>query len=156
MLIIEYFPLFVINDYINFIDRMWPETELNCCCRRPLMLEILNISCLKFWDEAWWFLSLRVFGLLSSSLLLFPQRLRPICPTAFFRCFLHLYPVMANGIRTGDPCGFNKGRSWKFRVGSRVWQTPEEDRRTYRPKCYGNNNKNEDNSQKTLNDKNIS
>ena len=31
-------------------------------------------SCLNFWDEAWWFLSLRVFGLLSSSLLLFLQR----------------------------------------------------------------------------------
>ena len=28
-------------------------------------------SCLNFWDEAYWFLSLRVFGLLSSSL--FPQ-----------------------------------------------------------------------------------
>ena len=33
-----------------------------------------NNSCLNFWDKAWWFLSLRVFGLLSSSLLLFPQR----------------------------------------------------------------------------------
>ena len=32
--------------------------------------------CLKFWDEAGWFLSLRVFGLLSSSLLLFPKRCR--------------------------------------------------------------------------------
>ena len=31
-----------------------------------------GISCLNFWDEAW-FLSLRVFGLLSSSSLLFPQ-----------------------------------------------------------------------------------
>ena len=40
---------------------------------------------------------------------------------------------MANGIRTGDPRGFNKGRSSKFREGSRVRQTPEEDRRTYRP-----------------------
>ena len=30
-------------------------------------------SYLNFWDEAWWFLSLKVFGLLSSSLLLFPQ-----------------------------------------------------------------------------------
>ena len=29
---------------------------------------------MNFWDEAWWFLSLRVFGLVSSSLLLFPQR----------------------------------------------------------------------------------
>ena len=58
---------------------------------------------------------------------------------------------MANGIRTGNPCGFNKGHSLKFRVGSRVQQTPEEGWRTYRPKCCGNNDKDED---KTLNDKN--
>ena len=32
------------------------------------------VGCLNFWDEAWWFLSLKVFGLLSSSLFLFPQR----------------------------------------------------------------------------------
>ena len=61
---------------------------------------------------------------------------------------------MANGIRTGDPRGFNKGRSSKFRKGSRVWQTPEEGWRTYRTKCSGNNNKDEDNSLKTLNDNN--
>ena len=53
---------------------------------------------------------------------------------------------MANGIRTGDPRGFNKGPSSKFREGTRVQQTPEEGR------C-GNNNKDEDNSPKTLNDK---
>ena len=41
---------------------------------------------------------------------------------------------MANRIRTGDPRGFNKGRSSKFREGARVRQTPEEGRRTYRPK----------------------
>ena len=62
---------------------------------------------------------------------------------------------MANGIRTGDPSGVNNGRSSKFRVGSRVRQTPEEDRRTYRPKRSGNNNKDADNSPKTINDKNI-
>ena len=61
---------------------------------------------------------------------------------------------MANGIRTGNPCGFNKGRSLKFREGSQVRQTPEEGRRTYRPKCCGNNYKDEDNNPKTLNDKN--
>ena len=61
---------------------------------------------------------------------------------------------MANGIRTGDPCGFNRVVVSKFRVGSRVRQTPEEGLRTYRPKRRGNNNKNEDNSPKTLNDKN--
>ena len=33
----------------------------------------IYISCVNFWEEAWWFLSLRVFGLLSSSLLLFPR-----------------------------------------------------------------------------------
>ena len=36
----------------------------------------------------------------------------------------------------------------------RFRQTPEEGRRTYRPKRCGNNNKNEDNSPKTLKDKN--
>ena len=33
-----------------------------------------EVSCLNFWDEACWFLSLRFCGLLSSSLLLFTQR----------------------------------------------------------------------------------
>ena len=58
---------------------------------------------------------------------------------------------MANRIRTGDPRGFNKGCSSKFREGSRVRQTPEEGQRTYQLKRCGNNDK--DNSPKTLNDK---
>ena len=37
---------------------------------------------------------------------------------------------MANGIKTGDPRGFNKGCSSKFHVGSQLQQTPEEGRRT--------------------------
>ena len=49
--------------------------------------------------------------------------------------------------------GFNKGPSSKFREDSQVRQTPKEGRRTYRPKCWGNNNKDEDNCPKTLNDK---
>ena len=60
---------------------------------------------------------------------------------------------MANGIRTGDPRGFNKGRSSKFREGSRVRQTREEGRGTYWPKRCANNN--EDDSLKNLNDKNL-
>ena len=63
---------------------------------------------------------------------------------------------MANEIRTGDPRGFNKGRSSKSCEGSRVRQTPEEGRMTYRPKRCGNNNNDEDNSPKTLNDKKTS
>ena len=57
---------------------------------------------------------------------------------------------MANGIRTGDPRGFNKRRSSKFRDGYRVRQTPEEGQKTYLPKRSGNNNKDEDNSPKPL------
>ena len=57
---------------------------------------------------------------------------------------------MANGIRTGDP----RVRSSKFRVGSRVRQALEQGRRTYQPKRCRNNNKDEDNSPKTPNDKN--
>ena len=74
------------------------------------------------------FLSLRIFGLLSSSLL-FPQRfgwyvLRP-----------------SSGVcRTRD--------------SSRNFELREEVRRTYQPKHCGNNNKDEDNSPKILNDKN--
>ena len=60
---------------------------------------------------------------------------------------------MANGIRTGDLHVFNKGHSSNFCVGSRVRQTPEKGRRTYQPKRCGNN-KDGDNSPKTLNDKN--
>ena len=57
---------------------------------------------------------------------------------------------MSNRIRTGDPYGFNKGRSSKFHEGSQVRQTPEEGRRTYWPKRFGNNNKKEENSPKPL------
>ena len=65
-----------------------------------------------------------------------------------------MYLVLANKIRTSDPRGFNKGCSLKFHVGSRVRQTPEEGQRAYWLKHCGNNNKDEDNSPKTLNDKN--
>ena len=62
---------------------------------------------------------------------------------------------MVNGIRIGEPRGLNKGRGSKFRVMSRVRQeTPKEGRRTYRLKRCEYNNKDEDNSPKTLNDKN--
>ena len=44
----------------------------------------------------------------------------------------------------------------KFHEGSGVRQTPEEGRRTYQPKRHGNNNKDEDNSPKTLNEGSIS
>ena len=60
---------------------------------------------------------------------------------------------MVNGIGASDPWGLNKGRSLKIRVGSRVWpEAPEEGLRTYRRKRYGDNNKGDDNSPKTLND----
>ena len=57
---------------------------------------------------------------------------------------------MANGIKTSDPCG----SSSKFFEDYRVWEIPEEGRRAYQQKRCGNNNKDEDNSPKTLNDKN--
>ena len=61
---------------------------------------------------------------------------------------------MVEGIRASKPCGLNKGHGSKFRVGSQVRQeTPEEGQRTYQLKCCDYNNKDEDNSPKTLNDK---
>ena len=58
---------------------------------------------------------------------------------------------MVNGIRKGDLCGFNKRRSSKFRVNSRVRQTPEEGWRIYPPERCGNNYKDEEDSPKILN-----
>ena len=61
---------------------------------------------------------------------------------------------MVNGIRTSDSRGFNKGRGLKFRVGSLVRRTLGEGRWIYRPNRCEYNNKDEDNSPKTLYDKN--
>ena len=61
---------------------------------------------------------------------------------------------MVNGIRASDPRGLNKGRGLKFYVGSRVRQeTIEEGQRTSRLKRCKYNNKDEDNSLKTVNKK---
>ena len=60
---------------------------------------------------------------------------------------------MVNIIRASDPHRLNKGRGLKFRVGCRIQQeAPEKDQRTYQPKRCEYNNKDEDNSSKTLND----
>ena len=58
---------------------------------------------------------------------------------------------MVNGFRISDSRGLNKERGSKFRVGSRIRQTPAEGRRTYRLKRYEYIK--EGNSPKTLNDK---
>ena len=59
---------------------------------------------------------------------------------------------MLNGIRASNT---NKKCGSKFRVGSRVRQeTPEEGRRIRQPKRCEYNYNDEDNSPKTLNDKN--
>ena len=63
---------------------------------------------------------------------------------------------MVNGIEASNPCGLNKGCGSKFCVGSWVRQeTPKEGWETHQPKCCEYNNKNEDNSPKTLNYKNL-
>ena len=51
--------------------------------------------------------------------------------------------------------GSNKEHGSKLPVGSQVRQTPEKGWRTYRPKHCEYNDKDEDNSPKTLNDKNL-
>ena len=68
--------------------------------------------------------------------------------------YLTLVPALMESEQATPPRGFNKGRSSKFHVGSWVQQTPEEGWRTYRLKRCENDNKNEDNSPKSLNDKN--
>ena len=79
------------------------------------------------------------------------QRLgfNPDCRWETIQEYLALIP--SYGIRTSDPHGLNKGCGSKFHVGSRVRQL-DEGWRTYWLKCCGYNNKDGDNSPKTLND----
>ena len=66
-----------------------------------------------------------------------------------------MYLVRVNGIKASDPYGLNKGHDLKFCVGSQVQQAPlKEGWRTHWLKHCEYNNKDEDNSLKTLNDKN--
>ena len=66
-----------------------------------------------------------------------------------------MYPVLVNGIRKIYPNGLNKGFTLKFHADSWVWQeTPEEGERPHWLKCCEYNNKDEDNSLNTRNDKN--
>ena len=81
---IKYFLFLWVFSYIYIYE---PGSLVSCFCYlniyvflstflcSPCLSFVLknNISCLNFWDEACWFLSLRVFGLLSSSSLLFSQ-----------------------------------------------------------------------------------
>ena len=60
---------------------------------------------------------------------------------------------MVNEIRTIYPCGINKGFGLKFCVGSWVWQETPEDQRIHQLKHSEYNNKDENNSLNTLNDK---
>ena len=136
-------------------------------------------------EQQIWSLSLRVFRLLSSSLLLLPQCfgwyvLQPfsaICrtqepswnfeprPLLNQRGSSVLIPLAITGtsveyssIVTCLQSGLNLQPPddclLRSLEGSHVRQTPEEVQRTYQPKSCGNNNKDEDNSLKTPNDKN--
>ena len=68
---------------------------------------------------------------------------------------LTLVPVYDQRIRKIYPRELNKRFGSKFRVGSKVrHETPEESRRMHRSKCCEYNNKDEDNSSNTLNNKN--
>ena len=61
---------------------------------------------------------------------------------------------MANGIKTGDHRGFNKGRSSKFCEGSRFLQNTWRRLEDISAETLLKYKKDEDNSPKTLNDKN--
>ena len=61
---------------------------------------------------------------------------------------------MVNGIRASKSCGLSEGHGLKFCEGSKIQQKTSEGQRTQPKCCEFNNNKDEDNSPKTLNDKN--
>ena len=50
---------------------------------------ILSASCLNFWDEAWWFLLLRVFWTIVFIFIVIFAKFWPIYLPAFFTCLLN-------------------------------------------------------------------
>ena len=91
--------------------------------------------CLNFWDEAWWFLSLRLFGQLSSSVLLFPQRfgryvLRPssgVCCLNFWNEAWWFLSLMVFGLLSSSLLLFSQhfGR-YVLRPPSGIFRTSKE------------------------------
>ena len=80
-------------------------------------------------------------------------RFNPDCRQVTIQKYLYL--VMVIEIKASEPHELNKGRGSKFHVSSQAQQeTPEEGWWTHHLKHYEYNNKDEDNSPKTLNDKN--
>ena len=122
------------------------------------MCPSLDISC-QTWEFTWNFKPRPSFN---------PQWLLALILLTItgYKCYVFLYCyspavrikpaiVMVDGIRASDPCELNEGCDFEFHVGFWVWQeTPEEGRMTRWPKHCEYNNKDEDNSRKTLNDKN--
>ena len=128
--------------------------------------------------EAWWFLSLGVFGLLSSSLLLFPQHfgwyvLRPssgVCQTRVTFTELRTTSFIESmGVAFSDSVSHNQvqllsipvlllgySQDWTCNLQMKVpkFNKHLKKARGHQLKHCGNNNKDEDNSPKTLNDKN--
>ena len=75
-------------------------------------------GCQNFWNEAWWFLSLRVFRLLSSSLLLFPQCFGRYVQEPTWNSELHPLlnpwgsPVFIPSAITGFKCSCIDSQDW--------------------------------------------
>ena len=140
---------------------IWPLRLVRIwCCWSWIFISCLKtfISCLNFWGEAWRFLSLRIFRLLSFIFIVISTMFQLICLPAFFRCLLNsgtymelktTFFIVSMGITCSDSVRTESEQAT-------LWiQTFEEGWRTYRPKRCGNNNKDEDNSLKTLNDRKL-
>ena len=110
-------------------------------------------SCLNFWDKLATAVAARGQHCMWRQYLTYDGSMKPTDdrgPQGWFYWYLQLDP---STMWVMSCC-----RSRKFWTVILKWNmntlTPEEGRRTYQPKHCGNNNKDEDNSPKTLNDKN--
>ena len=68
---LDFSPVYAVSISLKYKCYNWSLVSGNS--DKKFYLAPSKLSCLNFWDEACWFLSLSVFGLLPSSLLLFPQ-----------------------------------------------------------------------------------
>ena len=125
-------------------------------------VKLKGFSCLNFWDKAWWFLSVRVFGLLSSSLLFFSQRFGHFIlqPSSGVSCLSgHRNDSTWEIIFKVDcwtPCLINSqtlkmiSQVESFLCPNKRGKTKEGWRIQWPKRCEKKTNKDEDNSPKTL------
>ena len=90
---------------VLFVEAIqWVKTN----CNNQKLRQKQRKSKQNFWDEAWWFLLSRVFGQLSSSLLLFPAFLRCLSNSETYTELWTMSFIESTGVACSDSVSHNQ------------------------------------------------